>query len=512
VPTLTPVISGAVPCGDIQSPTTDERTVTHTYFTPGKYDVILQIGNKFGRDSVTLPGFFTARAPAPDEAEILIAPTKVRTNSVVNLEVTNNGEQQDGGGTPIDSVTEYTWKLSDDLVHQNVSQAVALYSVGGIYDVKVRIDTELGAYRITTMEDAINVVESVNLWLLAFDSPKGTLSTTKSLRVYEFGLTSESFKSEVAPELSVTRDYSFTSGYSNEEYQRNLFLRNSSFAPVGITTSGNLGSGVLYWAEDSTTIRYKQLNPFLETWTSAGFSFGETQTKNWNWLGLNSPDSIYVLFGTNTVESEPTNISLQRYQNSLSSLIATSTTYTAGDFVNGADELLAYPDSAPATYRSCFQGNNGFFARNDAGPGGFFRIRSFYRTEGTLSDAATEVRKLPDIAGTARTELEMVPLASGIYVFNNSGEVAAYNPTTNVWSTGGPGAGSAAFRSLQDGDVEGYAETSQTLRAASDGDHRAYLSYDYSPNAFIKFNEVDLTFSALVNRPTVNEQFILTVF
>jgi len=505
-PTLTPIAVGAVPCATLQDPSEDDRRATHTYFTPGKYDVTLTVGNPFGRDTVTLPEFFTARAPAPDEASFLVAPTKVRTDTVVNIEATDNGEQTE------DPVVEYTWILNDDLTHQSAPLTTALYSVGGIYDVVLRVDTELGAYRITTLEDAVNVVEQTNLWLLAFDSPKGTLSITKNLRTYEFGLTSETFKSEVMPELSVTRDYSFMSGYPNQTYQRDIFLRNAGLAPKGLTASGDRGQAILSWAEDSSTIRYKQFEPFNETWSSAGLAIGETQTKFWNWFTFSSPDAIYIIFGHDTITGSPTDISLERFRHNLSTLTTTTSTYDASNFINGADELLTYADSAPATYRGCFQGENGFFARNDAGPGGFFRIRNFYRTEGTLSDVATDVRKLLDIAGTARTEMEMVPLSGGVYVFNNSGEVSAYDPNTNVWTSGGPGVGAASFRSLQDANIDGYADTSQTLRAASDGDRRAYLSYDYSANAFIKFNEIDLTFSSLGSRPTSNEQFIMTVF
>ena len=511
-PTLTPIAPGAVPCGDLETPADEDRTVSHTYFTPGNYDVTLEIGNVFGRDTIIFPGFFTARAPAPDEATFVIAPTKVRTNLAVNIEVTDNGEQKDPAGDPLDEICEYTWMLGDDLMHQNAPTAVAIYSVGGLYDVKLRVDTELGAYRITTLEEAINVVERTNLWLLAFDSPKGTLSVSKNLRTYEFGLISESFKSGVMPELAVTRDYTFTSGYPNETYQRNLFLRNVGMAPKGTTPSGDSGSAILYWAENSTRIRFKQFEPFIEAWTSAGFSVGETQNKNWNWFSFSSPSSIYILFGTGTVTGSPTTISQTRTQHNMATLVSSDSTYTTSNYINGADELINYADSSPATYRACLLGENGFFARNDAGPGGFFRIRNFYQTEGTLSDIATDIRKLPDIAGTARTECEMVPFSTGVYVFNNSGEVAAYSPTTNVWSTGGPGIGSAAFRTLQDKNVDGFAETSQSLRAASDGDHRAYLSYDYSPNAFVQFNEVDLTFRGMAARPTANEQFVMTVF
>jgi hypothetical protein len=108
-------------------------------------------------------------------------------------------------------------------------------------------------------------------------------------------------------------------------------------------------------------------------------------------------------------------------------------------------------------------------------------------------------------------EGQLVSLANGIYFFNNSGEIAVYSPVTNVWTVGGPGANSPSFRSLQDTSVSTFDSTSNTLFAVSDNDRRAYLSYDYSTKAFIKFTESDLTFNTLPSRPT-GSQFILGIY
>ncbi len=503
---LTEVIEGAVPCG--QTGDNPVRTISHTYTCPGKYDVTLTVANQFGIDSYTISEFFVARAEAPDEATISISPTKAAANTLIELEVVDDGEQLH------DPITEYTWNLGDDLTHKNSTEAVALYTIGGIYDISLRTDTTLGAYRITKFEDAINIMEQRSLFLLAFDTPKGTLSTTKILETFEFGLLSETFKSNTMPSESVTRDFSFTSGFTEEAYQRDLFLRNSSFARKGTATSGGLGQGVLYWAEDSTTIKFRQMEPFNEVWTSAGLAVGDTEARNWNWVGLNRFDNINIIFGVDSVVSDPTDISLSKSQHALDGSSTSSDTFIAADFVNGADELLTLPDSLPATYRtdSSLGQLNHFIARNESGPGPFFRFVSFYRTEGDADDWTAEVRKLVDIPGTTRTELEIATLAGGVYAFNNSGEVARYDPNDNTWSTGGPGIGSAAFRCLQDLTVAGHTDLDQTFRVASDRDRRAYLSFDYSTSAFVKFNEADLTFSALGSRPTVNEQFLITIF
>lgn len=502
---LTAIMESAPSCGSLDD--LSDRTTLKTYYNPGRYKVKLTVGNKFGRDEVEIEDFFIARTIAPDEATISITPTKVSVNDIVNLSVTSNGEQSE------DPINEYTWKLGDDLAHPSSPDAIAMYSVGGFYDAKLRVDTELGAYRITTIPDAINVVEQTNLYLMAFDTKASNLSITKSLRTYEFGLVSETFKSEIMPELSVTRNHNFIhSSYYLRAYQRSLFLRNVSFAPIGSVGSGDGGEGVLYWSEASNQIIYKKMNPFNETWSTSGLSIGDTETKNWNWMGFSTPDDIYILFGENTIQQTPTNVDQDRSQHKLDGSGATFDTYIGANYSNGAIELTTYADSVPATYRVSVFGENALFCRNDAEPGALYRLRNFYRTEGSLGDIATNIIKVPDIPGNVRTELELVSLSSGVYVFNNSGEVSAYSPETNTWQTGGPGFGSSAFRELQDNDVSEFSSTSQTLRATSDNDHRAYLSYDYSTNAFIKFNDVDLTFSSVGSRPTNGEQFMLSIF
>ena len=233
----------------------------------------------------------------------------------------------------------------------------------------------------------------------------------------------------------------------------------------------------------------------------------------WNWFSFSDSIRIYIMLGLQTIGPSPQYSTLSRIENNMSTGSAgSSIPYDSSDLINGANELGTLSNSVPATYRSCYSGGNGFFARNDAGPGGFFRIVNFYQTSGNFTDYATSILKLADIPGSYRTEFQLVTLASGIYVFNNTGEVSVYNTSDNTWQTGGPSVGSAAFASLQDSTVTGYGSSSNTLLVTSDSDHQAFLSYDYSPNAFIKYNDSDGTFSSLGPRPTSNEQFTMSAF
>jgi hypothetical protein len=59
--------------------------------------------------------------------------------------------------------------------------------------------------------------------------------------------------------------------------------------------------------------------------------------------------------------------------------------------------------------------------------------------------------------------------------------------------------------------VVGYDNQGNSLLVSSDGDKRAYLSFDYSNGGFLKFSEIDLTFTSIGSRPSGN-QWILGIF
>ena len=112
------------------------------------------------------------------------------------------------------------------------------------------------------------------------------------------------------------------------------------------------------------------------------------------------------------------------------------------------------------------------------------------------------------MSGNIKLEGELVNLTNGLFFFNNSGNVSAYNISSGVWETG---SSVSPFRALQDKSINNYNDLDQTLLAVSDNDRNAYLSYDYSTNAFIKYNSIDKTFHSLSNR-IVGDQWILGIY
>lgn len=528
----------------------DGGKIKKTYLKPGLFNVKLTVRNQFGEDTCEFANFINPRIPAPNEAVVrylnaegqiatpgsppngpyTVVP-KIRSpiNTLIQFEIeagenpatsgySFSGEPLNENGQPLDPITTYTWHLGDDLSHPNSPSTKASYGVGGFYDLKLRVDTEFGAYRITTYEDSIDIVENVNLWMWVFQD-------NTNVRSYEYGLISETFKLNSNSSFAVDRNASFLNTVPDANRQKREFRKNTGFSPRGTVTSGKSGSVLLYWASGRATgdpvaneqIKFVEYNGFSDTYISQ-----TPITRPWNWASFSSPSVAYFAFGTTpeggSSNSSPTN--LTKTSLDLISLTRTDDTIDISDFQNGAQELTQNPANYNSSgisvygdfsvYRTAWKDSTGYIARND-GVGPYFRIKSFYRTEGSVGSPFQTIRKLIDIQGATKTEGQLSTLSQGIYFFNNSGSISAFSDVTSTWSTGGPGINSVAYRALQDTTVQGFDNNGNTLLAASDSDHRAYLSFDYSSNVFLKFSEIDLTFTTQGARPE-GEQWMMGIY
>ena len=529
----------------------DKGTIKKTYNNPGLYTVKLTATNDFGSDTVIFEDLIEARITAPNDAVIrytpittsqsqeagtppdgpYVTPPKIRSpiNELITIEVPEGenaatpdvsfgGEALNEAGVALDPITTYTWGISDDLVHADSRITKALFSVGGIYDLKLRVDTSYGAYRITTYEDSIDIIENTNLWLWVY-------TNSRKARHYEYGLISETFKTTSTPTLTIARDDSFLDNVVNSDQQKQEFRKNVGYAKRGTAVSGKQGSVLIYWASGRTEaetasdeeISFVEFEGFSGTYISRS-----PISRPWNWVSFNSNQQLYFAFGGTTTSptpnTSPTNMVSQILN--LTTLATATDTLTESDLLGGAVELEENPsqfDDDGATvyghfsvYRSAVQDGTGFFARND-GIGNFFRIKNFYRTEGTLGSSIQTFRKLQDIQGPTKSEGELTDLVSGVYFINNTGSISAWNNDTETWSTGGPGVNSVLYRTLQDTSKDNFDNAANTLLLDSDGDRRAYISFDYSSNAFLKFSEINLTFSSLGSRPE-GTQFLMSVY
>jgi PKD repeat protein len=524
---------------------TTEKTYTYTFTSGGIYDVSLKVTNEFGSDTVSFEKMIIIRTVAPDEAILEWIPTigqivdgqtiRAPTDSFVFVEVIDNGEQ------PSDPIVTYTWSLSDDINHPSQPNAQGLYSVGGLYDLILRTDTTWGSYRITKHSSVINMVEAENLWLWVFPNmpldeynPLKYIGLNGNVTALEFGLLSETFKVATTT-LTVDRSENFITaesqnGIENVPQAKTEFRRNVSFTPKGTVNSGHGGKSMLYWAgQDSSVVGpgttysdhaviNKQHDGFTDTYINYN-----TIARPWNWVCLNSDTTSYFLLGVDYMcGSSSTESPTYQVVSELNlvSLAVTSANLSFENYTNGSYELQQNPanyngsgDITSGNFsvtRTAWKGNSGYILRNSAA-GTFFRIKNFYRTEGTLGQEFQTISKLIDMTGPAKLEGQLVTLSDGLFFFNNSGNISAYNDITGVWETGGAGAGSSSFRSMQDTTESDFDDPMNTLLAAS-YDRTAYLSFDYSPYAFVKFNSLDLAFYNLGAKPIGKSQFLMGVY
>ena len=529
-----------------------------TYSEPGIYDVSLLLENEWGRNEVEFKGLITVKAECPENASISIVnrptqsytpgdvsagtPPKIRSvaNSFVDFSVEQGedpsrpgysyaGEPLNSSDSPIDPIVQYTWSLSDDLPHTNSPLARASYSLGGLYDIVLRVDTSFGSYRITKYEGSVDILESRNLWLFNFSSQDS--NANGSVRAYEFGLSSETFKTLGNQTLALNRSNGFLDVYGAGSYHsgtlgraRKEFERNAEFVPAGTVESGSRGNSIVFWAKggaavDSQEIGVAKYNAFDDVYESLSPISG----RPWNWVALNSPEKSYFLFGGSQTSMPNQNPSFAYRTDYDLSTQSSSAGVALGPsyFENGADELLTHasyfdPDTGVptnggfATYRSAWKDSSGYILRNSA-VNEFFRLSGFYRTNGSLGSPFNTLTRLPNLAGSVKVEGQLVAMSNGVFMFNNSGEVCAWNDTSLTWEVGRAGSSSLTFRTVQDTTASTFDDRSSTLLATSDGDRMAYLSYDYSDKAFVKFNGVDLTFSTTKYRPP-GRQFKMGVY
>ena len=510
---------------------TSQDSLSLTYVNSGLYGVSLAVENDFGKDSVIFPSIVNVREYCPTAAKISITPSskqfmigfeRIRTpiNNSVQINVENNGKI----GT--DEISTYTWGLSDDLDHISQDNTKASFSVGGLYDIILRVDTIYGNYRVTSFKSNIDVVEKSNLWLWTIRD--------NFIKANEFGLISETFKSLKSQQINLNKSF-ISSNCSSEFDQYPLsesagsyfyssdcrimreFERNNGFARINAIDSGDGGQGYLYWASGRNSgesaanekIILKKYNGFRDSYDEDDSTQLQI-TREWNWTSLASDTNLYFLFGRNTINpigSQNVDTKIQKVFLSSESVSQS----TLANFKNGAEELKTNSiGNDYSYYRSCWKNGSGYILRNN-GIGNYFRIRSFYKTSGTVSNPLNDIKKISDLSGPTKTEGQLVSLTNALFLFNNSGSISIYNTSTEIWVTGGPGTNSVQFRSIQDQNAQNFDSSAQTLLAASDGDHNVYISYDYSEKSFIKFNDTDLTFRYLGGRPA-EKQWVATIY
>lgn len=495
---------------------TGSITVTKDYVLPTICDVSLEVINDYGRDYINFPNLISCKFTSPDLATIKVTDVAENTSQILSNPAFNSylrlGSSKlidltilDDGSHFDDPVVSYTWSIFDDLSHGNSASTKAVYSLGGLYDVVLRADTNLKSYRITSYKNAIDIVEKYNLWLWNYKLD-GSTTNFGEVEPMEFGLLSETFKIYAAAPGSILLDAS-SEGIddsfldpidlddpvlvANSNIKKKKFKRNVGFAARANNASGNGFNSVLFYANTENEVKFYNFNGFQQTST-----FLANKTIDWDFVGLNSLNYLYFL-NFNFLSNE---LSLFTFDYGLNDQPSKSGVILSSALKNGATDIVDnnYTDPETIEYRSTWQNDTGYILSSV--PGEYNRFYNFYKTTKTFSDEFVGLTKLLDLPGI-KEEGQIVSLSQGIYFFNNSSNILVYSPTRNTWISGGLSMNSTSFRALQDINQPNFDNVKNTLLAASDGDNLAYLSYDYSEKSFIKFSEYDTTFTSMNVRP-----------
>lgn len=511
--------------GDEDEFKTTEPSIQKLFLDPGNKTVSLTVKNQYGEDSVSFPNMIKVKGQAPEQALIRFAPqqqqlgfmqndvmpkirAQVRQPIAIEIPQKMVSEKRTFAGERIDpntsrtndAITNYTWNLGDDLPHANSPKTKALYSVGGLYDLVVRTDTASGTHRTTVYPNAIDVIEPVNVWLWTIND--------KQIRSYEFGLLSEVFKtSSNTTEIDINDSF-IDAGHEREKFE---FWRNNNSAKKGDVKSGQGGDLLMFWAggkSDNSAgegINFNEYNGFSDTYTKKDSIAG----RPWNWVSLASNNKIYFAFGNTNDGPLPT----------LSMTNQTKITYDIGssaisyeeieyrNYKNGAHNLILNPDVFDkdynaeyghfSAYRTAWKNNTGYILRNSL-LGDDFSFQNFYRTEGTVGQPFLNLVKLPDLPGENHKDGDLAALSNGVYFFNNSGMTYCYGSSTGTWELITP------HNKVAIHDLDG-------LMATSDSDTKAYLTLDGMNNGFIRFNELDMSYTTLNQKPA-GKQWHITLF
>jgi PKD repeat protein len=512
--------------GDDETQTTEPK-IEKLFLDAGNKTISLTIKNEYGEDSVSFPDMIKVKGQAPEQALIRFSPQqqqlnfmqndvmpKIRTQirQPVTIEIpqkmvsdkrTFAGEMIDPNTSRVaDAITNYTWNLGDDLPHANSPKTKALYSVGGLYDLVVRTDTASGTHRTTVYPNAIDVVESVNLWLW-------TINNT-AIRSHEFGLLSEVFKTSSNTSEIEINDSFIDMPHTREKFE---FWRNNGSAKKNEMKSGQGGDLLMYWASGrdkgydpiAEKINFTQYNGFADTYTTKDSIPG----KPWNWVSLASNSKIYFILGGSLNGPMPTlsmtSQTKSTYDMDSSTIINEEIEYR--NYKNGAHDLMKHPDVFDsnfdaahgyfAAYRTAWKNNTGYIIRNSS-LGEYFSFHDFYRTEGTIGLPCQNIVKLPNLPGDNHKDGDLVALNKGIYFFNNSGMTYCFDGSAGTWELVTP------HNKVAINDLDG-------LMATSDLDSKAYMVLEGVNNGFIKFNELDMSYTTLNQKP-LDKQWHITLF
>lgn len=485
-----------------------DRRIHHRFINQGFHYIRLFVKNEFGEDELVLKNIINVIEKAPKNLSInILGPyTDINGNSLVRcrserdqITINSNLENEDKL-----RILKYLWDIpykdSDEI--PSAPSLRLTFEAGGFYNIGLKVVSVDSSWIGSFLQNAIDVVEKNSLWIGYASKPSG------KFYLHEYSPSTDTWKAN-SSNFDLDYKYDFV---RNEEKYFDLTFR-SSKGMHAISLSDN---AYLIWAPNERNIKSAQYDAMTNAFTNKN-----SHIRMHNWFTLYMPvfnsSRIYILGGTTDLQNF-TNVNQQitYYDiNNDSYVIVTQEFILPSDgsddvvsltksFENAQDFVInpSYKDKQITNKLIKWKRTNyagfGYILRNSEND----ILEDMFRFDPSLNLFTNVNSNIP----FSKTELGFEGLSDGIYVASNAGDIYRYTTSSNVWTTTTVGAiqeYSSIFRqsgreSTNDNTISVSSSESRTINSSNTN---LYFSYDYSLDAFGKFDSTNLTYSRLGTRP-----------
>ena len=496
-----------------------DKKIYHAYRSSGIYSITLTVYNENGKDSITLFDIIKVIDEAPINLNLTLISTsgsksvfetdgitiynplsdstKVRAKAVqdtVNIisNLKNNNLEIDRW------IWDFGQFFDNDLV-LNKPYLNVNFSLGGLYDVGLKVVTKSGSFIGAFLEGAIDIVEKPSVWLGYNNKFSGQLFMN------EYSIRSNIWKNNG---LALELDFSYDlQGSDNTTYLEYTLSKGFHSDPRSDTTYA-------LWAQSQTSGKVSSFNTLLNS-SQVITSFQKVYGWSTFYIPVDNMDRIYLFGGLENVRDFE-NISqevsyVDLTTNSMKFIEATLVTVNDGTefyssiFVNAKD-LLKNPNNKIAKWKTTSYKSLAYVMRNSSNN----VIDELYSFDPNISAFTAINTAIP----FSKREFGFDSLVDGLYIISNVGDIFRYLPESNVWTTTTIASSrnyAEAFygNTLASRDENSSLVTGTESRNINASNTNLYFSYNYDLDAFGKFDLISLSYSKLSTRPAYeNSQYI----
>lgn len=489
-----------------------DKRIHHRFVNQGFHYIRLFVKNEFGEDELMLHNIVNVIEKAPKSLSLNVSGpfTDSSGNSLVRClserdQITLKSFLENEDQLRI---SKYLWdipnKLSDEI--PSAPSLRLTFEVGGIYDIGLKVISVDGSWIGSFLDNAIDVVEKNSVWIGYVSKASGKFT------LHEYSPGTDSWKNN-GVNFNLSYSYDFI---QNDESYYDLSFRNSK----GMHAIPLTDTAFLLWAPDERSVNSAQYNSMTNSFINKN-----TNIRMHNWFTLHMPvfnsSRIYILGGTTDLQ----NFAALNQQITYYDIDSDSYTTTTQEMIlpsdgigislsksfENAQDIIINPSYVPGEptrklikWKTANYAGMGYVLRNSEND----ILEDMFKFDPSLNLFHTINSNAP----FAKTELGMNGLSDGIYIVSNIGDIFRYTTDTNTWTTTTVGATKEYDTIFRQGGGESANDNATLVsgseaRTINSSNTNLYFSYNYSKNAFGKFDSTNLTYSRLGARPNFDGDF-----